>query len=359
VALPRLNLTEDELIAKITSRLKIAGDKPSGFGGSSSVSGNFRDRGRGRGRNGGRHGGRNSGRGGKTVVNDECRYCRNTGHWARDCWKKKRDEQSHAVHTEEVDEALLLARTSVIDIQENLDDASASLGPHQVVHLREDKLYIQLGDKVKEEARWILDMGATNHMIGERTAFSSLNEKVQGTVRFGDGSVMAICGRRFILLHCRNGDHKTLTGVYYIPRLTTNIVSLGQLEEGGHKILMLNGHLKIWDTQRRLLASVSRSVNRLYELDLDVAKPVCLAAQGGSAAWRWHARLGHLNFQSLRRLAKEEMVRRLPQIDHADHVCDSCLAGKQRRLSFLGEVGYHATHRHRAVTGFSFFWWMT
>lgn len=63
------------------------------------------------------------------------------------------------MHTEEEDEALLLARTSVVDVPENLDDAPASLGTHQVVHLREDKLYVQLGDKVKGEARWIVTLG--------------------------------------------------------------------------------------------------------------------------------------------------------------------------------------------------------
>jgi hypothetical protein len=54
-------------------------------------------------------------------------------------------------------------------------------------------------------------------------------------------------------------------------------------------ILLLDGRLKIWNKQRRLLASVPRSMSRLYELELDAARPVCLAAQGGNLAWRWHA----------------------------------------------------------------------
>jgi hypothetical protein len=128
-------------------------------------------------------------------------------------------------------------------------------------------------------------------------------------------------------------------------------VSLGQLEEAGYKILLLDGRLKIWDTQRQLLASVPRSMNRLYELELDVARPVCLAAQGDSPAWRWHARLGHLNFRSLRRLAEEDMVRGMPRIDHIDQICDSCLAGKQRRLPFPNEAKYRASHKLELIHG--------
>jgi hypothetical protein len=96
-ALSRLNLTEEELISKISSRLKIGGDVGSSSNWSSPVPGNHRGRGRGRERRRftGRRGGGNDGRGGKALADDECRYCGKTGHWVRECKKKKRDEQGH------------------------------------------------------------------------------------------------------------------------------------------------------------------------------------------------------------------------------------------------------------------------
>jgi transposase InsO family protein len=96
---------------------------------------------------------------------------------------------------------------------------------------------------------------------------------------------------------------------------------------------------------------VGRSANRLYVLELNITRPVCLAAQGTSTAWRWHARYGHLNFRALRRLAEGEMVHGLPRLDHVDQVCDGCLAGKQRRLSFPGEASYRAKHWLELVHG--------
>ena len=43
-----------------------------------------------------------------------------------------------------------------------------------------------------------------------------------------------------MLFTCKNGEHQQLAGVYHIPKLTANIISLGQLEEDGYKILLEN-----------------------------------------------------------------------------------------------------------------------
>ncbi|WVZ53350.1 hypothetical protein U9M48_004310 [Paspalum notatum var. saurae] len=114
------------------------------------------------------------------------------------------------------------------------------------IHLDENKLFVQLGDNKKgNRAQWILDMGATNHMMGEHGFFFELDTSVHGTVRFGDGSVVGIEGCGIVLFRCKTGEHQALTGVYHIPCLTANIVSLWQLEGDGYKILLDDGSLKI------------------------------------------------------------------------------------------------------------------
>jgi hypothetical protein len=180
------------------------------------------------------------------------------------------------------------------------------------------------------------------------------------------------CGT--VLFNCKNGEHRSFAGVYYIPRLTSNIISIGQLDEAGYKINIDNGVLRIREQSRRLLARVPRRPDRLYVLDLDVARPVCLAARGKEEAWRWHARMGHVNMSVLRKLAREEMVRGLPPIEQMDQLCDACLTGKQRRNSFRRWRGtgpsahwrsctatyVGPSHRqHRAVGGSSCCLWAT
>jgi hypothetical protein len=100
--------------------------------------------------------------------------------------------------------------------------------------------------------------------------------------------------------------------VYYISRLQSNIISIGQLDERGCQVLVDNGMLRIRDRERRLLVKVKWSRNRLYILNLHLVQPVCLAARASEEPWLWHACFRHLRFDALGRMAKEEMV-------HASH----------------------------------------
>lgn len=82
------------------------------------------------------------------------------------------------------------------------------------------------------------------------------------------------------------------------------------------------------------MAKVRRTANRLYILPLKPTRPVCLATSYNDDEWRWHARFGHLGFQALQKMSSSGMVHGLPSIEHVEHVCDACLAGKQCRASF-------------------------
>jgi hypothetical protein len=98
------------------------------------------------------------------------------------------------------------------------------------VHLVEEKVFSHFNDEVKKNGkRWVLDSGASNHMTDVREVFAELDTNIHGTVRFGDGSVVEIEGIGTILFVCRNGEHRVLTVMYLIPKLTTNIVSLGSV----------------------------------------------------------------------------------------------------------------------------------
>jgi hypothetical protein len=133
-------------------------------------------------------------------------------------------------------------------------------------------------------------------MTGTKEAFTVLDESVHGTVKFGDGSLVIIRGRGSVLFKCQNGEHRVLTEVYYIPDLRSNIISLGQMDEAGCKVLIKNSELHIFDRPRKLVTCVSRSKNRLYIVSLNLTAPVCMLAKLNDVAWLWHARYGHLHF---------------------------------------------------------------
>jgi hypothetical protein len=103
-------------------------------------------------------------------------------------------------------------------------------------------------------------------MTGNSDKFAELDYTVKGRVRFGDGSAVEICGRGSVLMWCQTGEHKVLSDVYYIPRLKTNIVSLGQLDGNGCKYSVEDGIMTVLDRERKVLARVKRTRNRMYIL---------------------------------------------------------------------------------------------
>ena len=54
------------------------------------------------------------------------------------------------------------------------------------------KLNTATDGKSEDSNMWYLDNGASNHMTGQRSKFTELDESVTGRVKFGDGSTVRI-----------------------------------------------------------------------------------------------------------------------------------------------------------------------
>jgi transposase InsO family protein len=106
------------------------------------------------------------------------------------------------------------------------------------------------------------------------------------------------------------------------------------------RVLIEGRVLRVWDRRHRLLARVQRTENRMYQLELQVARPLCLAVHQDDDAWRWHERLGHANFGSLEKMGRLEMVRGLPPISHAEQFCDTRVLAKHHHGAFPKQSKY-------------------
>ena len=144
------------------------------------------------------------------------------------------------------------------------------------------------------------------------------------------------------MLNCKNGEERFLEEVYFIPTLCNNIISLGQLSEGGNKVILNGEHLWVYEKSGKLLIKVQRSSNRLYKLVVESNKNMCLLTKREEVSWLWHSRLGHVNFQAMQLMSNNNMARGLLVFSQPKEVCNGCLLSKQKRRPFPAQSEFAA-----------------
>nr|GEX24784.1 zinc finger, CCHC-type [Tanacetum cinerariifolium] len=102
---------------------------------------------------------------------------------------------------------------------------------------------------------------------------------------------------------------------------------------------------------QKLLMRVERSRNRLYKINLKVGMPMRLLANLENHAWLWHARLGHLNFDSIKQMTQKKLVEGIPSINHKNQVCNACLLGKHSRAPFPNQTNTKSSETLNLVCG--------
>ncbi|CAA0357000.1 unnamed protein product [Arabidopsis thaliana] len=294
--------------------------------------GDYRNRGRGgRGYYRGRGRGRN---GGRDLTNVTCFRCDKTGHFASQCpdrlLKLQEAQEAETKSTQDADELMM----------------------HEVVFLNENHCVpSKFETNLEGEEFWYLDNGASNHMTGDRRYFNQLDESVTGKFRFGDDSRIDIKGKGTITFTDTEGRSRVMSDVYFIPDLRSNIISLGQATESGCDIRLKGEHLRMFDRDGKLLVQAERSKNRLYKVHMGLKNRTSLLLTTISETCRWHARLGHINFATMKSMIDKEIVQGVPTITLQKEICGSCLLGKQTRHMFPQATSFRATKKLELIHG--------
>lgn len=96
------------------------------------------------------------------------------------------------------------------------------------------------------------------------------------------------------------------------------------------------------DQDGKLLVSATRSKNRLYKVRMGIKDTVCLLFTATSESSKWHARLRHVNMETIKSMVHKDLVVGLPHIAFEKEICGSCLLGKQTRQTFPQATSYRA-----------------
>ncbi|GJW68188.1 putative ribonuclease H-like domain-containing protein [Tanacetum coccineum] len=156
------------------------------------------------------------------------------------------------------------------------------------------------------QEKGVIDSGCSRHMTRNKSYLSDYEEIDGGFVTFG-------------------GDPKG-----------SRITSKGKISTDT-KCVVLSPDFKLLD-ENHVLLRVPRKDN-MYSVDLKNIVPsgglTCLFAKAAiDESNLWHRRLGHINFKTLNKLVRGNLVRGLPsKIFENNHTCVACQKGKKHKAS--------------------------
>ncbi|GJU98406.1 putative ribonuclease H-like domain-containing protein [Tanacetum coccineum] len=186
----------------------------------------------------------------------------------------------------------------------------------------------------------IFDSGCSRHMTGNKSYLTDYQDIDGGFVTFARSPKGGkITGKGKI----RTGklDFKD---VYFVKKLKFNLFSVSQMCDKKNSVLfteteclILSPDFKLLD-ESQVLLKVPRQ-NNMYSFNLKNVVPsgglTCLFAKATmDESNLWHRRLGHVNFKTMNKLVRGNLVRGLPSKRFENHhTCVACQKGKQHKAS--------------------------
>ncbi|GJY57582.1 putative ribonuclease H-like domain-containing protein, partial [Tanacetum coccineum] len=186
----------------------------------------------------------------------------------------------------------------------------------------------------------VIDSGCSRHMTGNKSYLSEYEEIDGGFVAFGGNPT----GGKI------TGKGKIRTGkldfedVYFVKELKFNLFSVSQMCDKKNNVLftdtecvVLSPDFKLLD-ESQVLLRVPRK-NNMYSVDIKNVVPsgglTCLFANATlDESNLWHRRLGHVNFKTMNKLVKGNLVRGLPSnFFEINQTCVVCQKGNQHKAS--------------------------
>ncbi|GKA23099.1 ribonuclease H-like domain-containing protein [Tanacetum coccineum] len=182
--------------------------------------------------------------------------------------------------------------------------------------------------------------GCSRHMTGNKSFLTDYQEIDGGFVAFG-GSPKGgkITGKGKI----RTGK-LDFEDVYFVKELKFNLFSVSQMCDKKNSVLfteteclVLSPDFKLLD-ESQVLLKVPRQ-NNMYSFDLKNVVPsgglTCLFAKATiDESNLWHMRLGHINFKTMNKLVRGNLVRGFPsKLFENDHTYVACQKGKKHKAS--------------------------
>lgn len=252
----------------------------------------------------------------------KCYGCGKIGHKKENCWKLKKNHAHNAEREvqkreQKRDEEVKQKKISFITSALN---STTCEGNTEIV--------------------WILDSGATDHLINDRSQFDVSKELIEPVIisvaksgehikglEIGNIQAVSLVGNTSIPIEIKN--------VLFVPNLRNNLLSVRRLEMAGVHVNFANGKAKLFKGEKLVGEAIRKDC--LYEIVFINGKRMTNIASKNKEkdlCNLWHRRMGHLSIKNVLRL--QNMVNGIPSFHEDMEFCEICVKGKQTRRPFNG-----------------------
>eukprot|EP00253_Pinus_taeda_P024009 PITA_24009 len=119
---------------------------------------------------------------------------------------------------------------------------------------------------------WFLDSGASFHMTGNESLFSTLEEKdLNILIEMGDNEKYSVSGVGTVAFQREHGASITLTDVKYVPGLKNNLLSIAMLEDKGYDVVFSKGKVFLRHITTGQVKQIGSRIQNLYALEVQDA----------------------------------------------------------------------------------------
>ena len=99
---------------------------------------------------------------------------------------------------------------------------------------------------------WLVDSGASRHMIGFREALTSYRKNFTNQVELGDDTTYKIEGVGLASLQLDSGTILHIKDIPYVPSLKKNLLSVVSLEDKAYKVIFMDRKVLLWAKNEKL-----------------------------------------------------------------------------------------------------------
>ena len=261
----------------------------------------------------------------KIKNNIKCHHCGRKGHKIINCFYYKKSQQRNQQNQRTV-QTVQLSENPINDTTNSFAFMAGNLKMNDDINLT-----------------FLLDSGASDHLINQDKIFSSYTE-LSPPINISvakNGVFITATKKGKIDVVTNIGIKCVLEDVLYSPEVPHNLLSVSKMQKAGLTIIFDNKGIKISRNGKIVMTGIQ--LNNLVAIDfkIDKTRLKCNDFQvnnvGNCNYKLWHQRLGHIGKSKFLEMKNKQMVIDfdiIEQVILTDHLCEACINGKQARLPF-------------------------